>query len=161
MPDWMIQLITAFWGALGFAVLFNVQSSRLFWAGLGGMLGWAAFLVVKAFLGSEVIGYFLGSIGFTLYSDLLARVKKTPTTVFLVPAAIPMVPGASLYRAMSFIIKGQWIAFPAQILYTLFLASAIAGGIVCGMTIIHIVQIGIGAVRKRLKNADACSRSSK
>ncbi len=151
MPEWAIQLITAFLGSLGFAVLFNVQISRLFWAGLGGMLGWAAFLVIKSFLGSEVIGFFLGSIGFTLYSDLLARIKKTPTTVFLVPAAIPMVPGASLYRAMSFIIKGQWIAFPSQILYTLFLASAIAGGIVCGMTVVHIVQIVFASLRKRLE----------
>lgn len=155
MSEWLIQLLTAFTGSLGFAVLFNVQSSRLFWAGLGGMLGWAAYLVLKSFLGSEVLGFFLGAICFTLYSDLLARLKKTPATVFLVPAAIPMVPGASLYRAMSFIIKGQWIAFPAQILYTLFLASAIAGGIVCGMTIIHITQIAFNRIHKS-RSKDGC-----
>lgn len=154
MPNWIIQLLTAFAGSLGFAALFNVQASRLFWAGLGGMLGWAVCLMVEYFLGSEMLGCFLGAICFSFYSELLARAKKTPATVFLVPAAIPMVPGAALYRSMSFIIKGQWVAFPAQILYTLFLASSIAGGIVCGMAIIHIVQITINhiAARRSKKN---------
>ena len=41
----------------------------------------------------------------------MARLKKTPTTVFLVPAAIPMVPGASLYRSMSFAVSGQWTGY--------------------------------------------------
>lgn len=140
IPDWLIQLVTAFTGALGFAVLFNVQSSRLFWAGLGGMAGWAAYLALGLWYESDVIRFFLASVCFTLYSDPLARLKKTPTTVFLVPAAIPMVPGASLYRSMSFAVSGQWNAFAQQILYTLLLAAAIAAGIVCAMTILHIVR---------------------
>ena len=136
--DWIIQLVTAFTGALGFAVLFNVQSARLFWAGLGGMLGWAVYLFLGLVYQSDVIRFFLASASFTLYSDPLARLKKTPITVFLVPAAIPMVPGASLYRSMSFAVNGQWNAFAQQILYTLLLAAAIAAGIVCAMTVCHI-----------------------
>ncbi len=141
IPDWLIQLVTAFTGALGFAVLFNVQSARLFWAGLGGMLGWAAYLVLGCWYDSDVIRFFLASACFTLYSDPLARLKKTPTTVFLVPAAIPMVPGASLYRSMSFAVSGQWNAFAQQILYTLLLAAAIAAGMVCAMTLLHIARM--------------------
>lgn len=140
IPDWLIQLVTAFTGALGFAVLFNVQSARLFWAGLGGMVGWAAYLALGSCYESDVIRFFLASACFTLYAEPLARIKKTPTTVFLVPAAIPMVPGASLYRSMSFAVNGQWTAFAQQILYTLLLAAAIAAGIVCAMTMVHIVM---------------------
>jgi len=146
MPDEVLQLLTAFSGALGFAVLFNVQVTRLFWAGLGGMLGWAVYLALGEVLESDVSRFFLASVCFTLYSDLLSRLKKTPATVFLVPAAIPMVPGAALYRSMNSTVNGQWAAFSSQILHTLVLASAIAGGIVCGMTILHIgrrILIGI------------------
>lgn len=140
IPDWLIQLVAAFTGSLGFAVLFNVQSARLFWAGLGGMIGWAVYLALGALYSSDVIRFFLASACFTLYADPLARLKKTPTTVFLVPAAIPMVPGASLYRSMSFAVSGQWTSFAQQILYTLLLAAAIAAGIVCAMTFLHIVR---------------------
>lgn len=140
IPDWLIQLVTAFTGAFGFAVLFNVQSNRLFWAGFGGMIGWAAYLALGFCYEGDVIRFFFASACFTLYADPMARLKKTPTTVFLVPAAIPMVPGASLYRSMSFAVSGQWSAFAQQILYTLLLAAAIAAGIVCAMTILHVIR---------------------
>ena len=138
--DTFIQLVTAFSGSVGFAVLFNVQAARLFWAGIGGMLGWAAYLALETVCESDVIRFFFASACFTLYSEPMARLKKTPSTVFLVPAAIPMVPGASLYRSMSSAVNGEWLAFSRQILYTLLLASAIAAGIVCAMTISHIVR---------------------
>lgn len=148
IPDWIIQLVTAFTGALGFAVLFNVQSARLFWAGLGGLIGWAAYLALGEWYQSDVIRFFLASACFTMYADPLARLKKTPTTVFMVPAAIPMVPGASLYRSMSFAVSGQWSAFAQQILYTLLLAAAIAAGIVCAMTLLHIIRMLMRGVRR-------------
>ena len=84
--------------------------------------------------------FFTASVSFTLYAECLARLKKTPSTVFLVPAAIPLVPGASLYRSMRFTVDGAWMDFINQIIYTLFLASAIAGGIVCGMTLVHVAE---------------------
>ena len=149
LPDWIIQLLTAFTGSVGFAVVFNVQAARLFWAGLGGLLGWAVYLALGAVVQSDVIRFFVASACFTFYADPLARLKKTPITVFLVPAAIPMVPGASLYRSMSFAVNGEWNAFAPQILYTLLLASAIAAGIVCAMTFIHIGRmVGKEAARR-------------
>lgn len=153
-PDWLIQLVTAFTGAFGFAVLFNVQSARLFWAGLGGMVGWAAYLALGLYYESDVMRFFLASACFTLYAEPLARLKKTPITVFLVPAAIPMVPGASLYRSMSFAVSGQWNAFAQQILYTLLLAAAIAAGIVCAMTLVHI---GMRLKKVLLQRRISCS----
>lgn len=136
--DWLVQLVTAFTGSVGFAVVFNVQACRLFWAGLGGLLGWAVYLAFGLVTESDVVRFFVASACFTFYADPMARLKKTPITVFLVPAAIPMVPGASLYRSMSFAVNGEWSAFAPQILYTLLLASAIAAGIVCAMTFAHI-----------------------
>ncbi|WP_295638907.1 threonine/serine exporter family protein [uncultured Mailhella sp.] len=148
IPDWLIQLVTAFTGALGFAVLFNVQSARLFWAGLGGLIGWAAYLALGEWYQSDVIRFFLASACFTVYAEPLSRLKKTPTTVFLVPAAIPMVPGASLYRSMSFAVSGHWSAFAQQILYTLLLAAAIAAGMVCAMTLLHITRMLMRGIRQ-------------
>ncbi|MBQ9104620.1 MAG: threonine/serine exporter family protein [Mailhella sp.] len=140
IPAWLIQLVSAYFGALGFAFLFNVQKARLFWAGFGGMLGWGAYLLCKLVHESDVIGFFVAGMCFTLYAEPMARLKKTPSTVFLVPAAIPLVPGASLFRSMRFAVYGMWDAFSFQILYTLLLAAAIAGGVVCGMTAFHIIK---------------------
>jgi uncharacterized membrane protein YjjB (DUF3815 family) len=147
LSEWLIQVGAAYAGAVGFAMFFNVQPVRLFWAGLGGFLGWAVYLALESCFPSPVVRYFLAAVCFTLYSDPLARFTKTPTTVYLVPAAIPMVPGASLYRSMRYAVAGQWQEFSHQILYTLLLASAIAAGIVFGMTIIHVVRNVLGRLR--------------
>lgn len=140
IPAWFIQVISAFFGAVGFALLFNVQRARLYWAGLGGMLGWAVYLACVAHGLGDVSAYFVATVCFTLYSEPMAQIMKTPSTVFLVPAAIPMVPGGSLFRSMRFAVHGQWEAFSHQILYTLLLAAAIAGSIVCGMTAYFIIR---------------------
>lgn len=140
IPQWMLELVGAFGGAAGFALLFNVQAKRLFWAGAGGMLGWAVYLSLGHWYGSDVLRYFGAAFCFTIYSKVLSQRKKTLSTVFLVPAAIVMVPGASLFRSMRFAIDGAWMSFSHQILYTLLLAAAIAAGIVCGMTAYHITK---------------------
>ena len=137
---WIVQLATAFTGSIGFALLFNVPAAHLMPAGFGGFLGWAAYLLLGLWYQGDVLRFFAASIAFTLYAESLARIKKTPSTVFLVPAAIPLVPGASLYRSMRFTVDGAWMDFMNQIVYTLFLASAIAGGIVCGMTLVHVLE---------------------
>jgi len=140
IPQWLLELVGAFGGAVGFALLFNVQKERLFWAGVGGMLGWTVYLILGCWYESDVLRYFAASFSFTIYSEVQARRKKILSTVFLVPAAIVMVPGASLFRSMRFAVDGMWGSFSHQLLYTLLLAAAIAAGIVCGMTAFHIGQ---------------------
>ena len=36
----IIQLAAAFFGALGFALVFNLKGSSMLWSSLGGMLSW-------------------------------------------------------------------------------------------------------------------------
>ncbi len=141
MPEtYILQLATAFTGSIGFALLFNVPPERLISAGFGGFLGWAVYLLLGIWYTGDVLRFFAASVSFALYAECMARIYKTPSTVFLVPAAIPLVPGASLYRSMRFTVDGAWLDFTNQIIYTLFLASAIAGGIVCGMTLVHVAD---------------------
>ena len=158
IPAWFIQIISAFFGAVGFAVLFNVQRPRLYWAGLGGMLGWAIYLAGFAAGMGDYPATFVAAFCFTLYSEPMAQIMKTPSTVFLVPAAIPMVPGASLFRSMRFAVHGEWDFFTRQILHTLLLAASIAGGIVCGMTAYFIIRkiwsIHVNRMRRLREAAD-------
>ncbi|MBP3730458.1 MAG: threonine/serine exporter family protein [Mailhella sp.] len=153
MPEvWIVQLATAFTGSIGFALLFNVPPARLFAAGFGGLLGWSVYLAIGPWYQGDVLRFFSASMCFTIYAECLARLKRTPSTVFLVPAAIPLVPGASLYRSMRFTVDGAWLDFTHQIIYTLFLASAIAGGIVCGMTLVHVAEKLLHLRQKRSRS---------
>lgn len=132
---YVIQLIMAFIGSLGFAGIFNIKKELLFPASLGGILSWAIYLITNIFSANEILCYFVASLSFTFYAEIMAIQKKTPVTLFIVPAAIPLIPGRALYSTMRYAVQGKSeLSFQSGI-YTFLLAGAISCGILCTMTI--------------------------
>lgn len=137
---YMIQLVTAFLGSLGFAMLFNIKRGKLLAAASGGLLAWGGYLLATIWVSSELICYFLASIILTFYAEAFARIKKAPATIFLVSASIPLIPGGSLYYTMSHAVSGEWDLFARQGIDTLLLAIAIAIGMLCGLSVLKTLD---------------------
>lgn len=137
---YLIQLITAFTGSLGFGIVFKIPRERLLPAALGGLLAWGVYLALGPVMPQDVPRFFVASVVLTIYSEILARVLKCPTTVFLVIASIPLIPGGSLYRTMNYFMKGDFAACSVQGLSTLLLAVAIAVGMLFPMAVFQLVQ---------------------
>ena len=137
----MIQLVMAFLGSLGFAMLFQMRGRNLWFASLGGLLAWGVYLG----LGRGTSNIYLCAIGasfaMTVYSEIMARKRKTPVTVFLVASSIPLIPGGGLYRTMSAAMRYDWHGFVQEGTYTLLFAGSIAVGI---MSVTVAVQLGRG-----------------
>lgn len=138
--SYVIQLITAFSGSIGFAMLFNIKRNKLFVAGFGGFLAWGVYLFAGIWLNSDPIRFFIASIALTFYAEIFAKIKKAPATIFLVSAAIPLIPGGSLYHTMSYAVAGDWEKFARQGTNTILLAVAIAIGMLCGLSILRAVH---------------------
>lgn len=136
----LIEILMAFTGSTCFAMLFNVRKDKLFWAGLGGGLAWAFYLFLGIWIESNLARFVLSSAALTFYAEIMARVKKTPATFFVVSAAIPFFPGSKLYYTMEAAMRGDWQGFSEKGVHTLMLAVAIACGILCTMTIVHAWQ---------------------
>ena len=125
----IIQIITGFLGALGFAIIYNIRGKKLVAAALGGFLSWSLFLLLGLFMDSEPIRYLIVSMSISIYAELLARILKTPTTTFIITALIPLIPGASLYYTMSSVFGGNFEVFLGNAVSTLSLALALAVGV--------------------------------
>lgn len=134
-----IQLITAFLGSLGFAMLFNVRGRRLLPASFGGFLAWSVYLLAMRLWPSEPLCYLIASAALTVWAEILARLLKAPATLFIVTAAIPLIPGGSLYHTMEYAILGDAGSFLRQGVATLLLAASIAAGILITMAVLHLV----------------------
>lgn len=102
-----IQLVTAFLGSLGFSLMFGLRAVHLIPASLGGLLSWGIYLYVMNHLGNVFLACFTASIFSMVYSEFLARTRKSPATLFIIPAIVPLVPGSSLYYAMSYAVSGD------------------------------------------------------
>lgn len=135
----IIQLAMAFLGSLGFAGIFNIEQKKLLPAAFGGLLAWAVYLVLGNVIKEDYLRYLIASITLTIYAEIMARIQKTPTTLFIVPAAVPLIPGGSLYNTMRFAVEGNSSAFLLQGVYTAQLAGSIACGIIVAMTIWAVV----------------------
>lgn len=134
-----VQLMAATAGSLGFAALFNIRGKKLVFATLGGFLGWGVYLAVEHVNANPYVCGFCSSVMLTLYAECMARIHKTPVTVFLVSAAIPLIPGASLYRAMACLMSRNWPGFTEQSTYALLFAASMAAGITTTTVIFQIV----------------------
>ncbi len=137
MTEMLLQLLTAFTGSFGFALLFNIRGNRLLPASLGGVLAWGTCLLSGIWIPGDPVRFFLSSIVLTFYAELFARIQKTPATIFLVSGAIPLIPGGYLYHTMSYAVNSDWKAFLTEGKDTLVLAVAIAMGMLVAMSVLQ------------------------
>lgn len=130
IPDFVIQILTAFLGTLGFCFLFNMRGIKILFAALGGMLSWALFLILGLFMDSEPIRYFIVSVCTTTYSEILARVLKTPSSTFSIVTLIPLIPGGALYYTTTYALSRDIELFLPKFISTVELSVALSLGIV-------------------------------
>lgn len=126
----IVQIFTAAIGSLAFGVLFNIRGKKLLSVFLGGGAAWLFVLLLMHFGVKEPLAYLVVAFLISVYAEVLARKLKAPTTVFVIPCLIPLVPGSSLYYTMAYALNGQKALFLSRALSTLSLAAALAIGIV-------------------------------
>ena len=128
--DALLQIVMAFFGTIGFGMLFRSRGKKLLLAGVGGMLAWALFLLLGCWIESEPIRYFIVSVIISIYAEVLARICKTPAGTFGILSLVPLVPGGGLYYSADYALSGDMGAFVEKALSTLSLTAMLSVGIV-------------------------------
>ena len=126
----LIQIAAGLIGSLCFGILFNMRGKRLIAAAVGGLLSWGLFVVLSNFVSSEPINYFIVAAVVSLYSEIMARILKTPAAPVVTTSLIPLIPGGSLYYTMSSAFESNFTMFLEKAVSTLKLACALALGII-------------------------------
>jgi uncharacterized membrane protein YjjB (DUF3815 family) len=91
--------------ALGFGVLFNVPVRTLFsiwW--LGALGGFTKYILMEGDL-NIILSSLIGASLIGIISVPLAHKIHSPPLIFSIPAIIPMIPGALVYRMMLGLMK--------------------------------------------------------
>lgn len=122
----ILNSIYSLFCSLGFGILFNIHGKRLFYAALGGGIGWYFYLLPQKYTHSIALSLFIASLVISIYSEIVARIFKAPVTLFLVVALLPLVPGAGMYYTMYQSIVGNATKSLSLGIETIFNAGAIA-----------------------------------
>ncbi len=144
-----LPCLYAFIGGLAFAIPFNVHGREVPLAALGGALGWLVYLLVLPLLESEVAAYFVAALALSLYSEIMARVRKHPVTAYLLISIFPLVPGAGIYYTMQYAIQGNTGRFLSQGMHTLGLSGALALGVLLVSTAMRMWLVFRHRARER------------
>ena len=140
VPVWL-QITAALFGTLAFSMHFNVRGRLLLGCTLGGGVSWGVVALCVALGLGEWTGYFFASLFLTVYAQIMARAQRSPATVFIITAAIPMIPGGSLYNTMRYAMAEDWNLFVAQGIRTVVYAILISAGILCITTLVNAHQV--------------------
>lgn len=124
------QITAAFIGSLGFAFFLKMRRRQAFLAAIGGGITWTLYLILESILGGLFVPNLLASIFVGVYAEIMARVNRAPATVFLTTAAVPLIPGGSLYYTMLGLVEKDEVLFGESGSKALTIALAIALGFV-------------------------------
>lgn len=143
----IMQTIVSFIATFGFGIIFNIKGKKLFFASLGGGLSWFIYSLCLNMGLTEISSLFLSSVIFSIYSEVFARILKTPVTTLVVCALIPLVPGGGMYYTMSEAVTGNVIKALELGLNTISSAGILALGVIFVSTLTRLLM-----TRKRKKD---------
>jgi uncharacterized membrane protein YjjB (DUF3815 family) len=134
------ELLFAFLGSLLPAILFNVRPSRLFAVGISGLLGWFTYSQLQESTRWPFLSILSGALAVGIYSEVMARVLKSPTTIFSVTGVFPLVPGIGAYTTIQNMVEDKLPEAMGSGIETLSNAGALALGIMIASSLFRIYR---------------------
>ena len=125
----ILHSIGAFGGTLGYAFLLNAPLNTVLPASLTGLLGYVIYEVMINLMGQGMIfSYFVATVVIAVICEIAARVMRMPSTIFLLTALVPLVPGYTFYLAMLSMVEDKGFQAAAYGLEAVQIVAVIAVG---------------------------------
>lgn len=133
------ELLGCFIGCTGFFIVFNIHGPGGFLCALGGVLCWLTYRVSVMLGVDNTLACFIAAFTVSVYSELMARIRKYPAISYLVISIFPIIPGAGVYYAMTYAMQGDTAAFANKGLETAAIAGVMAAGILISSTLVRLI----------------------
>lgn len=109
-----MKILLTILGSIGFAITLEAPFTKLLWCAGGITISAVIYETQYERLGTFT-AVMLASLLICLYSEITARIIKTPATVIILPSTIPLLPGSSLFYAINFLLSSNTELFKYHI----------------------------------------------
>lgn len=130
IPGW-VTFLTLPVTALMSTVNFKAQRSDWIWVTLAGIFGFCCSKLGTHYLGAE-LGMFFGGACVGAMSNVFARLRNRPSSIFQFPGIILLVPGSVGYRSLSFLFERNVVGGLDTAFTMVTLAMALVVGVFFG-----------------------------
>ncbi len=140
MKSYVLPVLWAAISSLGFGMMYGLRSKKLIYVALGSALSWFVYLLTMNLGLMEVLAYAVAAGVGTVYSEIMARVIKTPVTAFVIPVNVALVPGASMFYSLLALMQKDTARFIDRGKYALSVACAMALGIFVATMVFKLIK---------------------
>lgn len=130
IPGWFTFIMLPV-TALMATVVFKADKSDWPWVTIAGIFGYSCSKLATHYLGAE-IGILIGGLCVGAMSNIFARLKDRPSSLFQFPGIILLVPGSMGYRSLSFLFEKNVIGGLDTAFSMVALATALVVGVFFG-----------------------------
>ena len=95
-----LLVVLSFLASASFGVNFRIGVHDLWLAGLGGALTRVVFLLLTSGVANRLVYVSVAALFASLYAEILATKRKDPSTYFVYPSIIPLIPGDLFYYSL-------------------------------------------------------------
>lgn len=134
------MLFAAVFAICGYSLMARASLRSLMPSLVVGIIGTGVYLVSLDFGLPEFASNFFGATIIYIGCAISAKLFKAPTTIFLIPAQIILVPGKYLYQTFSNILADQYLLAWESCLMMFEVSAGISCGLVSGLIIYSIAM---------------------
>ena len=103
----LMETAASLLAVVAFCFILTTHRRHLLVAGLAGAAGWALYRLLEDRGLNVGTATFISGCLVALCAQLLARILKTPVTVFVIPGILPLVPGAGMYHIVDSMLRAD------------------------------------------------------
>ena len=139
-PNPAVMVILSFIASVSFGVVFRIPPKDLWLAGLGGVLARIALLTLTPLMSGRLAYMTLSAFAASLYAEFLAVRRRQPSTYFVYPSIIPLIPGDLFFFSLTGLYIGDISGFMNNGINCLLSLSGLSIGFVLSSTVLHYAR---------------------
>ncbi len=129
----LAQCLFACIGCFGFSILFNIHGPGGILCTIGGVACWVVFWLSQRLGFSEILSYFWASLFASLYSEIMARIRKHLAISTPAGVRVPLIPGRGVLHRELLPCGARCDMFAYRGMNTAAIAGIMAVGILSGL----------------------------
>lgn len=135
-----LLLFAAVFAIGGYSLMARASFRSLLPSLVVGIIGTGVYFLSLEYGMPEFASNLFGATVIYIGCAIAAKLFKAPTTIFLIPAQIILVPGKYLYQTFSNLLADEYVLAWEACLMTFEVSAGIACGLVCGLIIFSIAS---------------------
>lgn len=124
----LVQTVFSYLATITFGVILNIPRRNLNVCAWIGVIGWLSYWILWQLGTGKLVANLVGALLIGVSSIVMGPIKKTPTLLFNIPALVPLVPGATAFESVRYLVLGKSEAAFSYLLTVLMVIGAISVG---------------------------------